>query len=813
MKRAGFMRAAVLPLVLMALAATLEGGVRRVVILKIDGLPWALVERLVREQNPRSGVSQLPWMQEVFWRHGTRLLNFYVRGISLSAPSWSMLDSGHNQRLHGNAEFDRYTMRIYDYLNFFPFFFDYALGRRVDMPAVDVLDEDGTPLFIDRFPYRDRFQSYQLYLRGNRWSRLGRALPQHFSLRGPRRLLEDSQTGIELGSSVFEQTEKELKEGLADPKVRYLDFFSGEYDHAGHLVNSTEAQRLALHEIDALTGRVWTAIEKSPLASETLLVMVSDHGMNSTPGILSQGFSLVDWFNSADGGGQHVVTDRHPLTEYKIKGLNPFVSEVVTASGASRYLAGQGQDYPTVVLDLDGNERAAIQFRNNDLNQLHMLLKQIVAPETAPDVRRAARRQLFDILDRRRESWSGNAARFEEEIEALHREILRQQQALAQDRRAYSPADKQLGLDQPARRLASHLRAWKQEEKADREYLRSLRALLALSPDDPNLDKVRIASVIPKHSLGEPNTLYDLRNYAVGPTPADRVDYFQALRSITVRNRPQAEVGTEPVDFIAVSLPPGPLAEVLDQAGSPAGRDFEQAVWLYAGEGREAVVLRSAGGDIRYLPAADLRQDSSGRIHLRPGEWRAGLPLELWEDPALAIGPAQRSAWLLDWHSETEWFRAACGTRYSNGIIGIFEQFQEPAARLPLWDASVTGRDRTLLLRLEQRRRMLTQPDMLVFAADHWNFNVRGFNPGGNHGSFLQISTHSVLMMAGGKDTGIPEGATIETPYDSLSLVPTLVRLMELPPGPEDFPYPGPPIHEVLDTAKASAGGAAGRSK
>ena len=38
----------------------------------------------------------------------------------------------------------------------------------------------------------------------------------------------------------------------------------------------------------------------------------------------------------------------------------------------------------------------------------------------------------------------------------------------------------------------------------------------------------------------------------------------------------------------------------------------------------------------------------------------------------------------------------------------------------------------------------------MVVASDHWNFDVRGFNPGGNHGSFLRISTHSTLMFAGG---------------------------------------------------------------
>jgi hypothetical protein len=92
------------------------------------------------------------------------------------------------------------------------------------------------------------------------------------------------------------------------------------------------------------------------------------------------------------------------------------------------------------------------------------------------------------------------------------------------------------------------------------------------------------------------------------------------------------------------------------------------------------------------------------------------------------------------------------------------------------------------------RRRALRRTDLLVFANDHWNFNVRGFNPGGNHGSFLQISTHSVLMFAGGKDTGIPHGLHVETPYDSLSLVPTILTLMGMP----DPSLSGPVIKELI---------------
>ncbi|HEV8145852.1 MAG TPA: hypothetical protein VGP79_05710, partial [Bryobacteraceae bacterium] len=124
------------------------------------------------------------------------------------------------------------------------------------------------------------------------------------------------------------------------------------------------------------------------------------------------------------------------------------------------------------------------------------------------------------------------------------------------------------------------------------------------------------------------------------------------------------------------------------------------------------------------------------------------------------------------------WLNAVHRTKYSNGIIGVVE-------------AMLTGpREGD---RFENRKRRLRLPDFVIFARDHWNFNVRGFNPGGNHGSFLRVSTHSVLMLAGGAATGVPRGARVATPYDSLSFVPTILSLMGMP----DASLPGPVIVEA----------------
>ncbi len=55
----------------------------------------------------------------------------------------------------------------------------------------------------------------------------------------------------------------------------------------------------------------------------------------------------------------------------------------------------------------------------------------------------------------------------------------------------------------------------------------------------------------------------------------------------------------------------------------------------------------------------------------------------------------------------------------------------------------------------------MAQADLLILASNHWNFNVRGFNPGGNHGSFFRISTNSTLLLSG---AGVAPGLVVEHP-------------------------------------------------
>src|SRR5205085_6199434 len=312
---------------------------KRVVILKVDGLQPDIVDRFVHERDQTTGKSLLPWIEHVFYERGSRVENFYVRGMSLSAPSWSMLDTGQHLQIKGNVEFDRLTLHAYDYLNFTPFYMRNIAGLSIDMPGTETLDEAGVPLLIDAYAPRERFASFQLYQRGMHWRTFQSAAENRF-LKSPRELLDEWTTGFEVRNTLSDQLERDLIEKLNNPVYRYLDLYILDFDHAAHHNRDRETHLHVLQTLDATVGRVWTAIQKSPLAADTALIIVSDHGFNTDEKIYSQGYNLVKLLGSAEGGGHHVITKRRLMMDYAIKGVNPFVPLITTTTNVSYYLKG-----------------------------------------------------------------------------------------------------------------------------------------------------------------------------------------------------------------------------------------------------------------------------------------------------------------------------------------------------------------------------------------------------------------------------------------------------------------------------------------
>jgi hypothetical protein len=583
-----------------------------------------------------------------------------------------------------------------------------------------------------------------------------------------------------------------------------------------------------MQELDATIGRLWTAITRSPLAAETAIVLVSDHGINSDERVISQGFNLVHLLAGVSGGGHHVVTKRRLLVDYSIKGIYPFVPLITTTSSESRYLKGQSNDYPTALLDFDGNERAAFHLRDSTLNELQILLQQLQRRDLSPALRMAAANAFLAIVDRHKVEWRQTVLEMRNEVAALQREAdrIRPTVPVAPDRKAKKAGQIETGEEHDERvRLASRVEVLTKEVTDYGVYLATLERLLtATKADLANPKTIRVEEFIAKHAMGDRNTLFELQRYVVGPGPSglvlaadgsldvvksfERVDYVKLLNETRVRNNVQPEVSNAPIDFTVIRLPCGALSSDIKVDGADA------CVWLSSSADAQALVLgrtdAAQGLLLRYVPVAHVASDEAGVIHATPLAWRAGLPLRLWEEDRLELpAGADRRDWLDGWHTDLEWLRATHRGTYSNGLIGIHEQFVPHEASAE--DGTSTDlADDYLIRRLRLRQRALVEPDVAVVASNHWNFDVRGFNPGGNHGSFLRVSTHATLMFAGGERTGIPHGLNVEEPYETLSFVPTVMALTgQVDRDGRPVPalrergfttFPGRVIREVLET-------------
>jgi hypothetical protein len=799
------------------------GQTKRVVVVQCDGLPYEVVDRFVRESDPRTGKSQLPWFDYIFYQRGTRLANFYVRGMSLSAPSWSLIDTGQHLQIKGNVEFDRYTLQTYDYLNFIPFYVQATIRRRIDMQGVEVMDSLGIPLLQDAYPHSEQHATFSLFQRGPRYTTFQKALENRFR-KAPKELFDEwTMQGLGLRNSVPDQLVRELIQGLSDPRRRYLELVTTDFDHTAHHNNDREAHLNILKELDTMLGQIWTAIQKSPLASETALIIVSDHGVNTDERVYSQGYNLVKFLGSPGGGGHHVVTKRRLLMDYAVKGLNPFVPIITTTTRDSYYLKKESNDYPTALLDFDGNERASVHFRDSDLNLLHILLQQLQRGDLSASMRSALTDQFFRTIDRRRSEWQQKLDELSEELGALRRRIPQQRELCAAQPKKFTKEDTDAGRDDQAVRVCAWLDIWMGQDQNYSEYARTLTNLLSLRKEGFAPSKLKIPDVIAPRAMGEHNTIYALQNYVAGISPegltlkADgsldmlksfvHVDYFKLLHDIAVRSNVQAGVSNHPIDLLAVRIPASLVKPLIKE------NDIEpDVIWVTTGPEQEALILarEDARGQLsfRYLPIKHLTQDDSGQLHFEVVSWQAGLPLHIFEDPQLQLPTQAREAWLSEWHTDLEWLHALHKTRYSNGLIGLHEELAlHEVGRLVVNEAGIS-QDEKLLRRLLHQQRENVEADLLVVANDHWNFDVRGFNPGGNHGSFLRISTHSTFMAAGGDKTPIPRGLVVEEPYDSLSFVPTVLALTgNLRDDNNPIPvlwdkgfrrFPGRPVKELL---------------
>jgi hypothetical protein len=851
-----------------AIPARAQSAPIRVVVLKFDGLPPSLVDRYVNTIDPRTGRSIVPWIKRLFYEGGVRFTNYYSRGMSLSMPSWAMTDSGQHGVIKGNWEVDRHTGEPEDYLNMFDLHVEAMRERRAYPRSVEALDAAGIPLLSDAFRFEERRTGIQLLRRGTMFvDFLDVGLqPVRGNLKAR---LADLLSGTDWEVAFDIATREDMVRAIRDPKYRYVDYYNVYVDHLLHRDNDEQQLIRALRQADLAIGEAYEAVVASGAADRTMLAVVSDHGITyDESGRFSHGLNLLPYLTSREFGALNVLSRRGHLPEFTFQGsifkpLPPL--SVVTAARESYYL-DRRREQAICAIDNDGNERVQIHLRSPELNRLQMLRHALTRREVEGHQREAVEQAALQILERNREAWRREALEIREELSALvalrvrYGEEIRELARVNEKRRelakkklplpsgpplapfesasALNTIDRVKDMAQRERELRAAVWRYEQLAKGYERYRVSLELRASIRTGEA-LEAARDEALFGDRDLGANLSLADLRAYPVGMRDIVldetgrlddtrsfvTVDYLKAFGVLRVANTVYDEFASRPVDFSVVRLPLDETRRAAIGAGllEPADADeVTSALLLYRSDTEQLVLFaKSRPGcepSISLLPAVVTQQPGpGGAITIARTGWTDGVPLGLYRDPRLASGAEDRAAWLTAFHTEREWLDAVHRTKLGLGVVGLSEVFSRDYV-----DAfeSAMARDKTpeerLARRFELRRRKAMETDLLLHASAHWNFSVKDFNAGGNHGGFSRQSMHAVLWMTGGSATRIPKGPLlVERACDGLDFAPTILEAAGVTSSgrlPETLvtggfrPFPGRVAYEALGRNRPRSG-------
>ncbi len=800
----------------------------RLIVIKVDGLPQDTVDRFVHTPNPRTGRSFLPWIERLFYQQGVRFQNFYCSGMSLSEPSWAIIDTGRHSLIKGNFEVDRHTGDTADHLNFFNFYYEAARHRRVYPDAVDSLDAARIPLLSDAFRFEERETGIQLLRRGTKFYDFLEVGLKPFS--GPvSERVGDLLVGVDFHQAYADTTREAFIKGVEDPELRYVDYYNADVDGTIHDDNSDEAILEALQNLDRVIGQCYAALVRSHSEDRSVIAVVSDHGSTyADEGVYSQGINLISYLTRREFGAHNILTRQGPLSYYSLEGtpLKLRMPAPQTSSSRESYFLADRKSQITCAMDFDGNERAQIHFREPDLNRLQMLLQALRGVGLDEPQRVAAGNAALAIIDRHREEWTSERAAIREELDALQRtltadeaEVARIEPVLLRERWAvkngtYRPgaalapyggqsmintSDRLNDLEQRYRELRA--RVWQYNKTLEEygNYLETLGFRLSIT-STADLAKYSADQLFGERDLGDRLTAADLLAYPAGldkivvaqdgsldeRATFVHINYFESLSGIRVRNSIRKELGTAPVDFVAADIPVADArraAAVAGIADLAAATDLASVRIVYTSADEQVLLIERDTADrgrlVTLVPVRQFRLDPmSGSVTFDAGTWKPGLPFRLYEDPMLDTGGKDRVAWLSEGHTHLEWLNAAHRTAEGLGPEALCEALStDYIAAFERAEARDTTADARLVRRFELRRREAVATDVFLHANPHWNFDLKDFNPGGNHGGFGRASMHGTFWLHGGQQTRIRPGPlVIDAPFEGLDVVPTLLE-------------------------------------
>jgi len=754
----------------------------RLVLIKVDGLSSLVVDGAV---DPRSeSVNRLPHPElfreahaqllsvlkrdvltpniaTYFYRNGVRT-SMYCSTLALSTPSWAMIDTGYSSIVKTNTYFNRFTGDLSSYLDHLRESLNVTVQGARRTTALWQLDLLEIPILEDHFQTGRTWTSIQPFYRERPTDQLT-ALAKYLITGGersknPLRLIRRHLAQAAYGPDYPEKNDRALA-SLAARKILETDVEGQEthdfvslifssIDHQFHVDPHYENILSWLARLDDWIGEILNAVEQSRRRDSTLVVLLSDHGLDFDPVYLNYSFPINRWLREPEFGSHTVLSPvvedtEHALT-VPVRGVDFTRVYESPHSAFGHEVPGGEKGFVTAFTDNTGNPRFDAHFRNSDINRLHLLLLEVLRCRKQPEL-----------------------------LERIYPEF----------QAALESANKWLGTEidnglRAANGLEELARSWsadpdavsrlKEESAAYRRTVSVLQRLSTIPNEQAQWLKwagkhFRVSDYLPKRYLGPNNTIEQLRNYITGwKTPSNErwkgpvayrtVDYTRLFTSVKA-TAPNSRGNLHPFRFFSVRLP-------LERLSGAVDRPLRQAIWLVFASA-EAIILESTEGEILYQPLEAVEFLEQG-IRLKPLADPARDPFGYQE---LAGRWMSRRTWANQSTERNEWQLAP---------VILTELFRDNFRFAP---GFLKGRESE---RFAKEHHFLQQtPDFRVWTFRGWNVNSNSHTPGGSHGNFTQLDIKTLFALWGGDAFELRRGELLPGAYLTSDIAPTLLSILE----------------------------------
>lgn len=786
---------------LTAWSASPEEAGARLILVKIDGMPGLLLEAML---DPGSAAARrlpdpamfqlayrracqatgreilLPNLTHYFSRQGIRC-EMRSSTLTLSGPSWAVIDTGQPGIVKTNSYFNRYSGLLRNYLDQFREVYGLALGQTKRTTALWQLDLLGIPVMADAFPPRRTWQSIQLYCRERpveQIAEIAKVLAGAGEKTGnPLKILRN-HLKAKVYSPDYQELSDQVMVNILAEKIRRTDpdgkpayeFLSVLLTALDHQLHVDPDYHILMHwftKIDGWLGKIMDAVLAGPASDRSLVVIVSDHGLDFDPGRTCYSLPVNGWLREPVLGGhtifEPVVEDLHHAITVPVPGLdyNRVMESLHSPYGKS---VPYGEDgYWTAFADNSGNLRFDAFFRNSGLNELHLLLLEGKRLAGHPP----GLRQVYSVFREvagRNQTWIEEAIRQGEQcVHAYRRSI----QSLT---------------EKPDPENADAVKRFRREIEEMERVSRALRRLLETGAGYHQFEEwcrssLPVSTLIPKGYLGPVNTVAQLVRYTTGweegPEFRWREGGVPAFRRL---NYPRQLTGFQASNASAYGNP-HPFAMVAARDRNPVpvtapNRPWRQVVRLwFAPDGRCGELLEDEEGQLCYRPAgnggdpAPFAAVSSGSVP-RP------------DQHTVAAEPPLANRWL-EWR---QWVLLA--DEYPEAMVPVIladlyrENFQPVLDHNRRWlpgagenpELDLTG---SIRFHFEQQ-----ESDLRVWTSRGWNVNSNSHTPGGGHGGFSKLETQVVFALWGGAWFPLRRGGYLAGASTTLDVAPTLFSLL-----------------------------------